>query len=154
MIDLLGFWSTVSVYSGILLFPAALIGLYLLGVLVEKITEGDVKGHKVVYWKSYPKTLMVFGKSTLTEGWFIITIITSILAWTLTGVAIAIAHDLGDPKSLVDVVSEFSAAMSPFIGGFSIAAVLYVLTIYVGRKFWKVSKKVNKLCEKLKDDEA
>ena len=162
MLDLIGFWGTVTVITALFLAPIIfwlvppLIRHFVMAVTQDSATAVAVVD-KVVHWARYRDSfrgVKVFGY-VVWEGFAIIVSIIGLGMWALGGVVTNIRskHDPLPPfDSYVDFISTISTHIAPYAGEIFLFAIIYFLGIFLARKGYNTYVKVEQVLKKVSNE--
>ena len=157
MFDLLGFWFVVSLCSVLLLIPVFYVVWFLARHFTQAVTEDKTLAKKVGnwIWATHSKTsTIVFNRFVIYDGINVPATIISVITWLfylIKEVAACTEHLAGGHPSLVEDVSTIATTLAPYIGSLVVCLLIYIATVYCGRKFWKLKVKVDEIIEKTSD---
>lgn len=147
MIDVIGFWATVTLASITLLSPAILVGIFLLTHLLEQVFEGDEERVNKITSKFYQdesEDYIIFLGVKMSYVIFVGTPVVGVIFNIITAV-IYLTHD----HSYVYMISLFANFLAPAMGWVVILVSAYIGTIYAGRALVRTIDKVTALAEKV-----
>lgn len=156
MIDLIGFWFSVSLLVVVIIYPF----VFLLGIvadyLIDTITEGDHKN--IVTQSKFMGLCYSFGETNYRGYSYtgVATGMTLIFSFIISVVFnIITLLPCGNPRadhvhsdSIVSLVAKISQALAPFLGWVFIVSASVVTFVWCAKKVYKLGKAVKTLQEK------
>jgi len=151
MLDLIGFWFNVSVFTFFLLWTIIPTLGVLSKILVQAITEDSDLAVKAgdFFWESSYGYEKFLGRFEIHEFFALMAAILSGCLWL--GV-LAISHCAkNDWDTIAQVVAMWSTVLAPASGWVALVVVGWLATVFGGRRVWKLAQKVDKVLNKLDD---
>jgi hypothetical protein len=154
MFELIGFWTAVTVIVLALLFPAILLGIWILSILVEHAIPDGRAASKASDWlveQEYCDYTWFGGKITLNElpVWCVTFIF--IIADVVLGVALSREYGSLSVSNLIHLVSEVSVFLSPFFAWVGNIVLFYVAAFYAIRYGYKASVFTSEVKDHMQD---
>ena len=153
MLDLLGFWGNVTVFTFILLFPLVLVSAFLLYRMVYSITQDKelaskasdlLYDHQDGYGHAY---CYVLTKQVAEEvPWVLLGV--SVLTWLILGI-----YCDKSSTDVVSAISTWSQALSGFTSGIFLVILCYQGIVFLGRRVYKTYQRVKKVLERASSDD-
>lgn len=158
MLDLLGFWGNVTVFTLFMVGLPLLIAGYLLLTHLYDVTIGPHEGYLDERRDDFSKAICSkfgFMKDFIfTEGFFIFSGVTSVVFWMSTGIAWNDYWRHQGVETVVGTVSAMSEAMASTTAYFFILILVYVALRWSAKKVYLVSQKITKVIDKMEKDNA
>jgi len=167
MLDLIGFWFNVSVITLLVaVIPLFFVGFFLVRHMLVKITNDERASYKTMskVWDNWGDYHYFFntkfdGYGDAIESKFkinevILGVYVFCIAVGVIMLGIAYLEKDLEGLTLIGSVSGISEAFAPYTSGVAIFLAAYFGVIYVGRKVYLISEKVNKVMEKVNKHEA
>jgi hypothetical protein len=156
MFDLIGFWFFVAVITAAMLSIFFFPIWWLAGPLVKGITEDEDKARKASRWVFNEDIVApwIFGKRA-NPYVFNFSWVSSLSLWMVFGMThgsepgqLRYSEHTSDLVLYVSVIAEFLSPVGSVVAPIVIA---YYVTMFVGRKIYKIAVRVNEVLDKVKD---
>lgn len=138
--DFIGYWSAVTLYVSILLYPVLFFGVILLDQWVYYITDKD----KINYVSGLIPDCFKWE-----EHQYIVPVIVSLFLSALFWILGVVAHELRDITYL-EMIQRLSEKSTPFFSWGVSTIVLLVIVHFVAKKGYNISKSIKQLENKCK----
>lgn len=158
MLDLIGFWGTVTVLTALFLAPIIFwVVPPLIQHFVKAVTDDRHKARvmreRVVNWEYH--NVKLFGYF-LWEGFVIIISGTGTFMWVMVGMATILPckeNDKSPPfESYVDFIAQASYVFAPYVGEISLFVIIYSVGIFLAKKGYKTYTKLEHIISKVNNE--
>lgn len=153
MFDLIGYWFTVSVLVGIVVFPIVCLLQSISEHMLGEILDNRWKGQDVVrdvFNASVSSGLYIRGKYIAPDDFVILTNVLGAAAYILV-VVYALAEQKLPTAFILDWVHYLGSMFAPAGVYLVLPILIYFGVIYAGRKFIAVKAKLDVISDKLKE---
>lgn len=157
MFDLIGFWFGVSVFSALLIFsfipPLAWIIDHFIGKIIGESDYNDCTssfGSKIYDGKFSVTHVLFFQKVAIHDGLCFLLFIISVIFQIYSSILV-FGYKHQDINHYYEVAAKLATHTTSLFGFVGAAVLTYFTFIHFGKKIFEVSKKLNKLNEKLNE---
>jgi len=150
MIDLLGYWSTVTIVTALLLLPFLFITSFIVWHFVHTVTGDRSMAEKSrdFFWDNMNgnRDSSRLFKVRIHDAWVILSLFASFILWIPV-----LGRSFHESLPLYESVSYGSQIIAPYTGNVALLIFVYFGFIFLARKSFATYKKLEKVIEKVNE---